>query len=390
MPDRNSHVRQGVKQLKKVVVVQRRMTEYRVPLFERLRTVLAERGVLLDVLHGDATEDEAKKGDGGVLPWARKLPTRYALGGRLCWQPFGARIRDADLVVVTQENKLVYNYWLLFHRPRARIAFWGHGKNMQSENPDGALEQIKRWSTPRVDWWFAYTDISREFLLETGFPRERITVLNNAVDTGHLVALRQAVTPAEIAQSRSALGLGLGPIGIYVGSVYREKRIGFLIEASRRVREQVPDFQLLVVGAGQDEERLRASTLADSWIHWAGVRRGSEKVTLLACSAVMLIPAAVGLGVLDSFALQVPLVTTDCRGHGPEIAYLRNGANGMMTSFSVDDYAAAVAGLLAQPDELARLEAGCRVSAALYTMEKMATRFADGIEAALAVQDGRR
>lgn len=389
MPDRSNPVRQGVEQLKKVVVVQRRMTEYRVPLFEGLRTVLAERGVVLEVLHGDSTDDEAKKGDGGVLPWARKLPTRYALEGQLCWQPFGAQIRDADLVIVTQENKLLFNYWLLLHRPRARLAFWGHGKNMQSENPDGTLERIKRWSTPRVDWWFAYTDISREFVLETGFPRERITVLNNAVNTSHLVALRQAVTPADIAQSRTALGLVPGPIGIYVGSVYREKRIGFLIEASRRVREQVPDFQLLVVGAGSDGERLRASTLADPWIHWAGVRRGREKVALLACSAVMLIPAAVGLGLLDSFALQVPLVTTDCRGHGPEIAYLRNGINGIMTAFSVDDYAAAVAGLLAHPDELSRLEAGCRASADLYTIEKMVARFAEGIEAALAVDDFR-
>jgi glycosyltransferase involved in cell wall biosynthesis len=366
------------------------MTEYRIPLFEALRTVLAERGVLLDVLHGDPTDDELTKGDGGVLPLARKLPTRYALDGRLCWQPFGAQIRDADFVIVTQENKLIFNYWLLFHRPRARIAFWGHGKNMQSENPDGALERIKRWSTPRVDWWFAYTDISREFVLETGFPRERITVLNNAVDTSHLVALRQAVSPADIAQSRAALGLGLGPVGIYVGSVYREKRLDFLIEASRRVREKIPDFQLLVVGAGPDSERLRASTLADPWIHWAGVRQGIEKVTLLACSAVMLIPAAVGLGVLDSFALRVPLVTTDRRGHGPEIAYLRNGVNGMMSAFTVDDYATAVAGLLAYPDKLARLEAGCASSAALYTIEKMVTRFADGIESALAVEDVRQ
>lgn len=376
--------------MKKVVVVQRRMTEYRVPLFEGLRRVLAERGVLLDVLYGDATEDELKKGDGGVLTWARKLPTRYALKGRLCWQPFGTYIRDADLVIVTQENKLVYNYWWLLRRPRARIAFWGHGKNMQSENPDGVLERIKRWSTTRVDWWFAYTDISREFVSETGFPRERITVLNNAVDTSHLVDLRQRVSPLEIAQSRAALGLGIGPVGVYVGSVYREKRIDFLIEAGRRVREHVPDFQLLIVGSGPDADRLRTSTLADPWIHWAGVRRGIEKVTLLACSAVMLIPAAVGLGVLDSFALQVPMVTTDCRGHGPEIAYLRSGTNGVTTAFTVDDYVAAVAGLLAHPDELARLRAGCRSSAALYTIEKMVARFVDGIEAALAVAIGSR
>lgn len=375
--------------MKKVVVVQRRMTEYRVPLFERLRTLLAERGVLLKVLHGNPTKDEATKDDSGVLPWASPLPTHYALGGRICWQPFGNHIHDADLVIVTQENKLVFNYLLLLHRPRARIAFWGHGKNMQSESPDGVLERIKRWSTPRVDWWFAYTDLSRRFVEATGFAPNRITVLNNSVDTSHLIFLRQEVRPADIATSRAAFGLRDGPIGVYVGSLYREKRIEFLVQACRRVREQVPDFQLLVVGSGPDAERYRTATVADRWVHWAGVRRGREKVALLATSDVMLIPAAVGLGVLDSFALDVPLVTTDCRGHGPEIAYLRDGVNGVMTKCDADDYAAAVINLLRNPNKLIRLKSGCRESAARYTVENMAMAFADGIEAALTGPDIR-
>lgn len=366
------------------------MTEYRVPLFERLRTLLAERGVLLKILHGNPTKDEATKGDSGALPWASSLSTHYALGGRICWQPFGDHIRDADLVVVTQENKLLFNYWLLVHRPRARIAFWGHGKNMQSENPDGVLERVKRWSTPRVDWWFAYTDLSRRFVEETGFPRNRITVLNNSVDTSHLISLRQEICPADIAASRAAVGLRDGPIAVYIGSLYREKRIEFLIQACRRVRARVPDFQLLVVGSGPESERHRTTTAADRWVHWAGVCRGREKVALLAASDLMLIPAAVGLGVLDSFALDVPLVTTDCGGHGPEIAYLRDGVNGVMTKYNADDYAAAVINLLRHPDELTRLKSGCRESAASYTVENMARAFADGIEAALAGSGMRR
>lgn len=364
------------------------MAEYRLPLFERLRDRLAARDIALDVLYGDATRVERTKGDGGDLSWGRRIPTRYLLNGRVCWQPFGAWIGDADLIVIAQENKLLFNHWLLMHRPRARIAFWGHGKNMQSNKPSGLAERIKRWSVCRVHWWFAYSDLTRDIVLATGFPRERICVLNNSVDTSRLMELRQAISDKEMADARSHLGLETGPIGIYVGSLYADKRIDFLIAAARRVREHLSSFHLLMVGGGPESERHRAATRSDQWIHWMGVRRDKEKVALLAMSDLMLIPAAVGLAILDSFALRVPLLTTCNPGHGPEIAYLHNGVNGVMTAPSAHAYAAAVVRILRNPDELAQLKAGCAASATLYAVENMAERFADGIAGALYMEDG--
>ena len=37
---------------------------------------------------------------------------------------------------------------------------------------------------------------------------------------------------------------------------------------------------------------------------------------------LMLIPGLVGLAVVDSFAAQCPVVTTDFRGHSPEFEYI--------------------------------------------------------------------
>ena len=49
-----------------------------------------------------------------------------------------------------------------------------------------------------------------------------------------------------------------------------------------------------------------------------------------------LLPGAVGLGVLDSFAFDVPLVTVDLPYHGPEIDYVRDGENGVKLPAQTD------------------------------------------------------
>ncbi len=53
-------------------------------------------------------------------------------------------------------------------------------------------------------------------------------------------------------------------------------------------------------------------------------------------------PGAVGLAILDAFAAGLPMVTTHCRGHGPEIAYLRQNENGLMTEDTLDDFVGGV------------------------------------------------
>ena len=82
---------------------------------------------------------------------------------------------------------------------------------------------------------------------------------------------------------------------------------------------------------------------------------------------------------LAFFACGVPLLTTESTAHGPEIAYLEQGVNGLMTANDVGAYAAACVRLLRDPAALDALRAGCAASANEYTLQNMARRFAQGI-----------
>ena len=130
----------------RVVIAQHRLLHYRQELFERLRRACEARRIELRLVHGQASRHEALKKDVGQLPWADVVRNRFLrIGGTdLVWQPFPSALRDADLVVLIQENRLLSNYpWLLRIgvRPGQRVAYWGHGRNLQSAAPTGMRER---------------------------------------------------------------------------------------------------------------------------------------------------------------------------------------------------------------------------------------------------------
>jgi len=368
-----------------VVIVHRQLAPYRVRLFEALRTLLRADDINLRLIHGVPTAADVTRYHDGRLDWAERLPTRYLLGGRVCWQPFGALTRNADLVIVTQENWLLYNLWALtLGRPR-RIAFWGHGANLQADNPDGWGARFKRALVCRVDWWFAYTQLSVDIVCREGFPRDRVTNLENAIDTRELAAQCGALTSADLEAARLRLGLQGARVGLYLGSLYEEKRIPLLLEAGARVAQRMPSFRLLVLGDGPQRHLVEQAAQSRPWLRYVGLQVGRDKAIALRLAEVMLNPGLVGLGILDAFTAGLPLVTTDCRIHSPEIAYLRSGENGLMTANSVEVFAQTVVGLLENEPERRRLGANAQSASSQYTIENMAQRFRAGIHGALQI-----
>ena len=368
----------------RVMLVERRLTHYRVPLFERMRTLLADKDIEFTLLVGTGTSEEMAKRDGGHLPWATALPTRYVFSGTLCWQPFGEHLRDVDLVVVNHQNKLLYSQWLLWASRNFRLALWGHGRNMQAQSPDGLRERFKRWSLSRADWYFAYTQVTVDAVAETGFPSTRITNLNNTIDTLGPCRDRDSLSPDEVAALKNDLGIAGMAVGGFIGSLYGDKRLDFLFEACRRVRQRLPVFQWLIIGDGPERAKVQEWAAAHDWVHWVGARHGRDKARYLSCADLMLNPGAVGLGIIDSFVHGVPMVTTDCGIHGPEIAYLRPGGNGVMTIDNVAEFASTVSALLSNPVALARMSQACLACTREYSLDSMASRFVDGMIQALA------
>ena len=168
--------------------------------------------------------------------------------------------------------------------------------------------------------------------------------------------------------------------------MYRDKRLAFLLEACGLIRQWVPDFEMIFIGAGVDAGLVTQAAMRHSWIKYIGPKFDREKVPYFMLSKLLLMPGVVGLGVVDAFALAVPLVTTAVAGHGPEIGYLDDGTNGVVVQQAHNPaaYAGTVRELLRDEERRQLLVAGCRAAADIYTVENMVERFVIGVRQALA------
>src|SRR5207248_3109492 len=131
-------------------------------------------GIDLDLVHGRPTPRDVLRNDAAEVDWAIRRENRVLRVGRreLVWQPCLADARGADLVVVEQASRLILNYVLLARQAagRGRVAFWGHGANLQRQSASAASEWVKRRVSRRPHWWFAYTEGSKRRVEAVGYP----------------------------------------------------------------------------------------------------------------------------------------------------------------------------------------------------------------------------
>jgi N-acetylglucosaminyldiphosphoundecaprenol N-acetyl-beta-D-mannosaminyltransferase len=363
------------------------MPHYRLRFFELLRARLDEAGVDLDVAHGGAPISNANAGDHRTLQWAVPLEEkRLSYGHRSVeLRPTWKTAFEADLLITEDGIRNVDTLRYLAARRRGGLptAFWGMGRVVHK--PVTALERrCKLELQKRVDWYFAYTDGTADWLRSAGFPDDRITAVQNSVDTSALSTARANVTEARASEVRQALGLTQGHTGLFMGALLPRKRLGFLIDACDIVAASDPAFRLLVLGTGEDEAMAEAAAETRPWLLLqGGVFEPVEKSELAAAADFLAVPGTIGLVSVDSFALGLPIVTTDSEWHSVECEYLENGRNSLFSVNTAEAHAATIQSLVNDPALRQQLADECLSDSNGFSVEAMAERFAAGVLKAL-------
>jgi glycosyltransferase involved in cell wall biosynthesis len=380
--------------LHKITIIQRIVPHYRVPFFEALHHELVRSGIEVRLIYGQEFPGTVPCSVMMEYPWAVRIDNRYLNSpfGQLVWQPCLGELQDSELIVLEQANSLLLNYWLMANQKsgKFKLAFWGHGRNFQVGHRHSWRERMKKWFSTRVDWWFAYTELSAELVRKAGFPRDRITIVQNTIDTNELRSAITEVTQADLRALRAYLNLPSTHVGLYCGGMYSDKQLDFLITACQLIRQRIRDFQMILIGSGPDQWKAERAAGKHDWIHYVGPKFKQERALYFKVSQVLLMPGLVGLAIVDSFIAETPLFTTDIPVHSPEISYLQHGVNGVMTSFAVNSYADAVVEFFESDDLQNQLRDGCRRSASIYTFEHFVDQFAAGIVRCLASREDAR
>ena len=160
------------------------LPEYRVSFLDRLRRQVADDGHQVQVVYGQPPSNKADRHTDANLSWGHYVRNRrVSLGGiEFAHQPVSSMVRQADFVIVQQEASLPLNWALASGAVKARKgwAMWGHGQHFNPLEVSVPGEYLKRVLTRRADWFFAYTDSSRDAVVEFGIPQDQVTVVNNS------------------------------------------------------------------------------------------------------------------------------------------------------------------------------------------------------------------
>ena len=373
--------------MRKIFILDRLMVQYRIEFYNKLKDELERKGIDLSIFYGKSKENDihSQKKDQVDIEWADYMPTKtFAIGAKeLIWQPYLRHLKGADLVIIENASRLLLNYLLIGLKRLSsyKIAFWGHYLNMQ-EDPKSAVNRFKSAFLGKSDWWFAYTEGQKKLLVQQGYPEKKITVVQNAIDTVTISKHYHDIRDHEMILLRRGLGISSDHVGIFCGGMYPEKRLDFLLQACLKTREEVDDFHMIFIGSGQDATKVKEASLAYPWIHYVGPKFGMDRTGYFKLASVQLMPGLVGLGVLDSFALETPIITTDYPYHSPEIEYLEHGVNGIISKNTLEDFTNAVVEAL-RNNNYRKLIDGCARSAGKYTVETMVENFAHGVEMCL-------
>lgn len=370
----------------RVVIQQPALAKYRIPVF---RELASRPGIELLLAFADdgnvpnvATEDfktvfvplKTWKGPGPTLFW-HNAQTHYAT-------------RDqADVLVLTWNTRFLS---LIPALRRARkngvgTVLWGHG---ESKRDRGWATRLRRYLTRLAGSTLFYTRSMADRFIAAGGDRSRTFVAPNSIDQAPIAAARDRFRsdPGAIAGALAEHRLTPGNTILFVSRLERKNNLHLLLEAAAALRKDFPALRILIVGKGEDQERLHS--LADSLalqpvVTFLGAIYDEDRLAPLFCSSdVFCYPSNMGLSLLHAFGYGLPVVTGDnARLHGPEIEALRHEHNGLL--FPHDDLSAltqTLRRLLADPALRARLSQN---AAHTVTGEYSIHNMASGMEAAI-------
>lgn len=372
--------------MKRVVILQEYVPNYRQPLFEHLIRLGEENGISIRVAAGLPEGTQSRRGDSAESDFVRPIRQREFrfAGRRLVFRQIGSYLENADLVILEQARRNVDAYRLLIPRRRsAKIALWGHGKDYIKSS--SVVERyLQNFLTKRCDWFFAYTESGADAVRSLGLPSNRITVLRNSIDTAAIIEQSSSNTEADLTAFRDSYGL-TNNVAVFVGGLDDSKRIPFLLEAAQVAHSLDQTFQLLVIGDGRERALVEESAARSAAVIYAGPIFGTAKTTALLAAKVIAMPGRVGLIAVDSFASGRPIVTTNWPWHAPEYEYLKSGSDSVVTENDSRSYGENLVALMNDESRIAQLQNNCRDKARHYTIEAMARRYFDGIDSALRV-----
>jgi len=283
---------------------------------------------------------------------------------------------SASIIICEYGLKNAIVYWYVFIKKQGSFVFWGHG-DTTTKKISGIERLLKKILLKRADFFLAYTQSCSNKLIENGFLRSKIQIVNNSVDTTAIIKGIRDFDRNHLQSIYHEYQLtNTDLIFVFIGSLGVEKRIDFLLEAFQGINKIEPRAKLLIFSPDNFQQNLNKGF--NTYIKYLGEANTDTKVKLSYIATALLNPGRVGLIAVDSFAMRVPIITTNWAFHAPEFSYLSE-KNSIITENSIEAFVEGCMKIVEDTKFLKALKSGCEDSVKFYSIEKMAQNFHEGV-----------
>jgi glycosyltransferase involved in cell wall biosynthesis len=261
---------------------------------------------------------------------------------------------------------------------------------------------LKRFYISRATAGLPAGTLAREYLVDHGGPAERMFFLPNTCDVDWF-SRESSRDRTGRDRLRGELGLGEGPVMLFVGRLVPVKGVDTLLQAIRALdtdgtarcagcaaSHKAQAAHLLVVGDGRQRgelaELVKSLGLEDR-VHFIGSRPWTELPRLYAAADLLVLPSLFepwGAVVNEALACGLPVIVSDAVGCAPDL--VRTGENGwIVPAGDAQALARALGEALNDVSGLARMGAVSARLAPAWGEDACVEAFGQAVAAALRV-----
>jgi PEP-CTERM/exosortase A-associated glycosyltransferase len=270
------------------------------------------------------------------VPFARELNLMARLARRI-----EAVARQERVELIHSHSPLLNGLPALWTARRLKIplvyearAFWedaavDHGTFTEGSFRYRVSRALETYLFRHADRVVTICDAMRLELRDRGVCTDRVVVVPNGVNVDEFLPAPRSEMLAQ------RLGLNGGPVLGFIGSFYRYEGLRFLVEAFPKIRAQLPNANLMLVGGGEEEEALKTLAAGKDGIIFTGRVPHREigdyysLVDVFVCPRLRmrLTELVTPLKPLESMAMGKAVLASDVGGHRELI---EDGKTGLM------------------------------------------------------------
>jgi glycosyltransferase involved in cell wall biosynthesis len=254
-----------------------------------------------------------------------------------------------DVIICEGESNLPNNIFIVLYSKITKTPYiwWGLGR-VRSNKPSilrKIFYPLIKYMLENAGAILAYSTFAKDFYSSYGIERNKIFTAYNCIDTNKAKQDIKKYTPLLEGQ-KLKLGLNNKKIILFVGSFIKEKKIDNLILAYKKVKQQISDVALLLVGDGEIRKKIEDLVKEEQLIDVIFAGQHIEDVSLyFLMGDIFVLPGEGGLAINQAMVHGLPIITVPA--DGTELDMVIEGQNGYLVSNSnVDALADTIVRLL--------------------------------------------